>query len=87
MTGRTAGSVIATMRSGSGPRVSPRRRRETLRKRTNLKRISLVVFLVIILAAAAIAVARRLRETPKVEPAFESLVDDVAGPVKSFALS
>ena len=34
----------------------------------------------------AVAAAGRLREAPKVEPAFESIVDHRAGPVRTFAL-
>ena len=51
------------------------------------KRRRLALAAVVLIALVLAAAASRLRETPKLEPAFESIVDHGAGPVKVFALA
>lgn len=58
----------------------------SLGDRTVRRRSALFVLVLIAVAVVAVAAAGRLREAPKVEPAFESIVDLGAGPVRTFAL-
>ncbi len=56
-------------------------------RRRRLLRVGLAIAAILAAIAAAQAVARRLAETPKVEPPFEQIVNDRAGPIRDFALA
>jgi peroxiredoxin len=57
-----------------------------VRRRRLLLRVGLAVAAILVATAGAAALARRLAETPKVEPPFEQIVDDQTGPIRDFSL-
>jgi hypothetical protein len=56
------------------------------RHRTVRRRIALLAFIAIPAIVALAVALRGLREAPKIEPAFESIAHERAGPVRDFAL-
>jgi len=79
----TESAARASVRNGRWWRV---RRANEPDGRPSRRRFPLAVLLGVLTAAIALPVANWLRETPKVEPPFERIVDEGAGPVVMFSL-
>ena len=59
---------------------------DSIRDRKFRRRMALVVLVVIPVAVAGTVTMTRLQEVPKIEPSFEAITDQRAGPVRDFAL-
>ena len=57
-----------------------------LRDRNVRRRVGVAGLLCFAVAVAAAAAAKGLRKAPKIEPPFESIIEEGAGPVREFAL-